>query len=603
MAYIPQEKIDEIRERADIVEVISDYVSLKKTGKNYIGLCPFHHEKTPSLTVSEEKQIFYCFGCGTGGNVFSFLIKHENMSFPETAKHLAGKYGIKIPEEERGKGQGGCPMAADKSQKELMFSINQISCDFFLKNLQADSKGAQTARDYLKKRGVTNDVIREFRIGYAADSWDSFSNFLSHKKYPLEAAEKAGLIIKRKDNGYYDRFRNRLMFPILDIQGRVIGFGGRTLGNDDAKYINSPESDIFKKGEVLYGISYAKSAAAKAGHILIVEGYFDLITLHQYGLKNSAATMGTALTEPHIRKLRNYAGEVYALFDGDEAGKRAAIRSIPLFLDSGTKARIVLIPHGIDPDEILRKHGRELMDRCIKDAKPFMDFLLEETKKRFDTSSSNGKISFLAEMGNYISKIKNSMEKNFYIEKTARVIHVGTDVVISSLQENTQIKINRQKAKEMPSSSEIISTKGTGTRLAEETILKVLLSHPHLYTEKVGEAIDAFRNSPFKEIGGLFKELLDAGKEPEISSMIDTVSDENIKKWLARASVSDNKEIGEEHQRILFDCCKKVITHSIGREEIKALLNKLNEAEKSGDRKMLEAAARELIEKKRSPTE
>lgn len=578
MTFIPDNKIDEIRERADIVQIVSEYVSLKKAGRNHKGLCPFHSEKTPSFTVSEDKQIFYCFGCHAGGDVFAFLMKHENMSFNEVVNHLAKRYGIEIELDSQ-------RVKESKSQKEIMFSINHMVSEFFIKNLSQDSKpapagikqgDAQNARDYLKKRGLTDEVIKEFKIGYAPNSWDGVLNFLKYKKSPLDIAEKLGLIIKKNDR-YYDRFRNRLMFPILDVQGRIIGFGARTLGNDDAKYINSPESEIFKKGEVFYGIYQAKASASKQGFVLVVEGYFDLIALHQYGFKNSIATMGTALTEVyHLEKLRPYAKELYPLFDGDDAGRRAALRSIPFFLDKDVKAKIVLIPRGMDPDDLLRKHGKETMEKCIKDAQPFMDFLLDEIKKKFDTSSSRGKIAFIEEAGQYISKVKNNLERDFYIGKIAHAVQVGTDVVLSAvIKEMSTAKKHETHIK--LSSKETISIKELGIKVAEETILKILMTYPNLYNEKISDVINVFRESTLKEIGMFLVKNLNADRTLQIADLTKEVSDENMKKWLIKTSVSDNEEIKEHPEKILEDCCRTVITNNVDKEkkeEAKALLKR-----------------------------
>lgn len=608
MTFIPDEKIDEIRRQSDIIRIISEYVHLKKTGKNYKGLCPFHSEKTPSFTVNEDKQIFYCFGCHTGGNVITFLMRHENMSFPETVRHLAKRYGIEIPEDERGKGQG----ARGKSENEVMFSVNQTALEFFIKNLFHDSRGAQTARDYLKKRGLTDDIVREFKIGYAPDSWNSLLDFLRYKKFPLALAEKTGLIIKKQSSTsstqYYDRFRNRLMFPIMDVQGRVIGFGARTLGSDDAKYLNSPESVLFKKGEVFYGIHQAKAAISKTNSALIVEGYFDLIALHQYGFKNSVATMGTALTENHLRKLRNYAGEVYALFDGDDAGRLAALRGVPLFILEDAKAKIVLVPHGIDPDDLLRKHGKDALEKCIKEAHPFMDFLLEETKKRFDTSSSSGKIGFIVEIGGYLAKLKNDVERNFYIEKTAHLMQVDRDVVKAAVKTAIAAKSHKsenrgvQQTKGMLTDKAVISKKFLGTKLAEETILKILVFYPDLCSQDVRGVIENFKDRTLLEAGKFLMEKIGANTNSKFcpADIIDEISDEDIRQWFLKTSVSDAGDIQENPVRILDDCCRKIISNNIDKEEAKRLLKQVKEADRTGNRNLFEKAARQFIEKKKN---
>ena len=319
---IPKEKIEEVRERASIVQVINEYVPLTKRGHNHVGLCPFHSEKTPSFTVNEEKKIFYCFGCNATGNVITFLMKKDGLAFPEAVRALASRYGIAINESKR--------EAPD--DREQIYAALKAASAYFTGVLRASA--GDPAKEYLKARGMTGELAKRFHIGYATDKWDGLFNFLKKNGIGAEAACKAGLLVKKdKGPGYYDRFRNRVIFPITDVRGRIIGFGGRALDEKSLpKYLNSPESPVFKKGETLFGLYQAKEAVSKEGYVLVVEGYFDLVALHTHGFLNSVATMGTALTTDHIRTLKGYTSSIYALFDSDEAGKEGrAARPQSLF--------------------------------------------------------------------------------------------------------------------------------------------------------------------------------------------------------------------------------------------------------------------------------
>ena len=422
---IPQEKIDEIRERTNIVEIVSEYVPLKKNGKNHIGLCPFHSEKTPSFTVNDEKQIFYCFGCGTGGNAFTFLMKQESLSFPEAVRTVAKRVGIDVSMLDK-------KPSGEEQQRELMFLANHVAQDFYHHYLLT-SPDAEKARQYIGKRGLKPEIIKSFKIGYAPAGRDSLARALSNKGISLEIAEKAGLV-SRKNKDFYDKFRNRIMFPITDTRARAIGFGGRSLNNEEPKYLNSPTSPLFKKGEVVYGMYQAKNFASSKGFVLIVEGYFDFLMLHQYGFINTVATLGTALTPNHLRKLKGYTKEVYTLFDSDTAGKAAALKSLPLFIEEDIPARIVLIPPGLDPDDLLKKEGTAKMAEYIHNARPIMDFFLDSMRVKFNIEIPNGKVSFLEEAAPYVASIKNAAERDIYVKKIVDIIHIGQDAVLSAVR-------------------------------------------------------------------------------------------------------------------------------------------------------------------------
>ncbi|UCF95264.1 MAG: DNA primase, partial [Desulfobacterales bacterium] len=314
-SFIPEDKIAEIRNAVDIVDIVSEVVLLKKAGRNFLGLCPFHAEKTPSFSVSPDKQIYHCFGCGAGGSAFNFLMQHEGLSFPEAVQSLARRYGIDIPTERLSREQN-----KRIRQRENLLTINRQALEFFCQALR-DSAGGKSAMAYLQKRGIMPEIIDRFGLGYAPNGWRNLVDFFSQRKSSLDLVEKSGLIVSQKNrNGFYDRFRDRIIFPIIDLNMQVIGFGGRVLDESLPKYLNSPETPLYNKSRSLYGLHQAKDKCRASDTVYIVEGYLDLLALHQNGIENTVATLGTALTADHVRLLRRYAGRMVLVYDSDEAG-------------------------------------------------------------------------------------------------------------------------------------------------------------------------------------------------------------------------------------------------------------------------------------------
>ncbi len=368
--FIPEEKIDDIRNTADVVDVVSAYVALKKTGKNFLGLCPFHAEKTPSFTVSPEKQIFHCFGCGQGGNVFSFVMQYNNLSFPEAVRFLAQRYGIQIPTRQMSTGE-----KRRFQEKDGLFELNRQALAYY-RNVLLETSAGKHGRDYISKRQMTPEVIDRFGLGYAPEGWRNLVQYFSKKGVGLNDVERAGLIIAKKGT-HYDRFRDRIIFPILDIHEKVVGFGGRCLDDSLPKYLNSPETPLYHKSRILYGLHAAKKACRQTGSVFVVEGYFDVLALFCHGIKNVVATLGTALTRDHLRILKGYAQRVTLVFDSDEAGMKAAERTLSLFMEEKVSVRVMVLPEGQDPDSFIFEVGRDGFDERAEQALDLMSFLLE----------------------------------------------------------------------------------------------------------------------------------------------------------------------------------------------------------------------------------
>jgi DNA primase len=386
-SFEQKDAVQRVKDAAQIVDIIGECVSLKRAGANMKGLCPFHAEKTPSFMVNPARQSFHCFGCGEGGDVLNFMMKYYNLTFPETLKQLAQRYQITLPEKEF---TSDDRRKAEKRQK--LFDANERAAQMYHEYLLNHSEAAQ-ARDYLSEREIPQEMINDYNLGYAPESWDFLSNKVSKSSITLAEAEEAGLVVRKESNRFYDRFRDRILFPISELTGRVVGFGGRILGDGEPKYLNTPETLIFDKGRLLFGLFQNRDAIRKARQAVVVEGNFDLLALVTFGVKNVVAPLGTALTQPQIRLLKGYADEVILLFDGDEAGIKAAIRSVPMFLAEQVTARVALLPAMHDPDTYIRAHGREGLEKYIERALPILEFAFEHLKEKHGASmTGKGKI-------------------------------------------------------------------------------------------------------------------------------------------------------------------------------------------------------------------
>jgi len=364
---------EEVKKAADIVEVIGQYVELKKRGQNYIGLCPFHSERSPSFTVNQSKQIYHCFGCGRGGDVFTFWMEYHNLDFPQSLKDLAERYNIPLPQKR--------DLYADRKKAELkeqLFEINDLAGRYF-HDILVKSANGKPGRDYFSRRNISQETISQFRLGYAVKRWDGLLNYLRSKNCSLDRAAKAGLLVPKNNEEYYDRFRGRIMFSIFDLNHHSIGFGGRILDDSLPKYINTPETPIYHKGYYLYGLDSAFEDIRKRDLAIIVEGYMDMLVLRQHGISNVVASLGTALTSDQIRRLKGYTKNVVVLFDPDDAGREAALKSFPLFLNEGISAKVVVLPEGEDPDSFVNKHGSDAFKKLLKRAAPIFDFYLDQT--------------------------------------------------------------------------------------------------------------------------------------------------------------------------------------------------------------------------------
>ena len=439
--YYSDDVIEEVRMKNDIVDVISGYVRLQRKGSSYFGLCPFHNEKSPSFSVSPSKQMYYCFGCGAGGNVFNFIMEYENFTFIEAVKYLADRAGVKLPEQEYSK---EARAAADL--KTILLEINKKAAAYYYYQLRQET--GKKALEYLQKRELSEETIKACGLGYTGNYSDGLYRYLKSKGYSDQILIEAGLFFFDERQGMKDKFWNRVMFPIMDVNNRVIGFGGRVMGDAQPKYMNSPETKIFDKSRNLYGLNIARRT--RKNYLIICEGYMDVISMHQAGFTNAVASLGTALTSGHASLMRRYTKEVLLTYDSDEAGTKAALRAIDIINNVGGRARVIRLKNAKDPDEYINKNGVEKFKEAVKNAMPATEFKISLIKKQYDVTSTDGKILFIDEVVNIFTKLKDAVEVDAYITKVAEDTGISREAIASKYRE----KISKGSYKRIPTKNE-----------------------------------------------------------------------------------------------------------------------------------------------------
>ncbi len=524
MPRIPETVIDQVRLSIDIVDVVGDHVALTRRGKSFVGLCPFHDDSTPSLNVSQEKQIYKCFACGAGGNSFTFLRDIENISFIEAVRQLADRAGIALPDAK----------PADPDQQEVfdqLYRANELAVKYFHHILTQDEKAAD-AMAYLENRGINRDIIDAFSIGYAPDQWDGFLQVATRRGFSPQILERAGLVSHRQTGGgFYDRFRNRITFPIHAATGRPVAFGARALDpNEQAKYINSPETPVYNKSAILYGLWRDRDAIRDAGEALVVEGYMDLIALAQYGIENAVASSGTALTTDQARLLRRYAPKTILIFDGDTAGATAAMRGIGSLFEVGLEVRVVTLPENHDPDSYVRAHGPDGLLRLTENAAPAIDFLMEQFEQRDDLSTIDGKTRTAHALAELVGRIKDNALKQLVIKDIAEKIGIDEETLISIAQ--TQRRSTRsQNGQPEPESYD------TRPR-SERELLTFLMQHPET-ADTVLQQIspDNFTNSAYRQIATMIAQNRQQKQSIEAAHLIDQCNDDRLSRILTDLSL------------------------------------------------------------------
>lgn len=498
---IPDEKIAEVRERAGIVEVISDYISLRKSGANYQGLCPFHGEKTPSFNVNPGRGIFHCFGCGVGGNAITFVMKMEGLTFPEAVKLLAKRVGVEIQERQLSVAE---KRRLDDKGRDLR--ILSLAAGYYSTVLQQGADG-EPGRRYLAKRGIESSLVPSYRLGYASDKWDGLTLFLKQHGVPLEQVEKLGLI-KRKSSGsgYFDLFRNRLLFTIANVHGEAIGFGGRVLDDSLPKYINSPESALYAKSEVLFGIDLARQAMREERRAIIVEGYFDHLALFRAGIKNVVATCGTALTAGHLQVLKRYAEKIYLLFDGDAAGRKATLRAMELLLAEKVPCFVIEMPKGDDPDSYLASHSADAFKALADSARPAPDYFLRQLVAQEDIATVAGKKSVADQFKPVLLQIADPLERDLYVKELSRLIGVDARM----LRTEPQVGFREAPAAQKP-----------GMSGAAESAVALLCRYPEIAGEFVSSGVMELLPAELATVAGHIVAQLSQGEKPDYSQLLE----------------------------------------------------------------------------------
>ncbi|HXI84845.1 MAG TPA: DNA primase [Verrucomicrobiae bacterium] len=484
---IPEPVLEQIRQNNDVVEVIGSYFPLKRAGANFRALCPFHKEKTPSFNVNPSKQIWHCFGCGEGGNVFSFVMKYENVDFLTAVRRLAERAGIKLEYEERAGDPG-------RDQKDQLLVLHEVAANFFHHNLMKEPSAA-VAREYLKNRGITAETAKKWRLGYSPDAWDGLIQHAATKKLAAELLAAGGLALQRdRGDGFYDRFRGRLMFPICDEQGRAVGFSGRILtdAKDQPKYVNSPETPIFQKGRILFALDKAKRAILDEKYAIVCEGQVDTISCHEAGVENVVAPQGTALTEQHARILKRYAEEVVLMFDADAAGQNAIVRSAGPLWDAGVVIRVAVLPPRHDPDSYVKAFGGEKLKELVTKAPSFFLYLLDRLSQQHDPRTERGKLQIARQMAEWLARIPTPILLATYAQQTARRLDIGEDVLRKEVTKLTGSRRDRTGIAggddELNDAADIDEERPRGLP-AEEMLLRTMLADERII-EIAAERLD-----------------------------------------------------------------------------------------------------------------
>ena len=580
---IPEATLDQIQDRADIVEIISALVPLRRAGRNLKANCPFHQEKTPSFVVNPDKQIFHCFGCGAGGNVFSFLMKFEKKDFLEVVESLAERVGIEIPKEKNRD-------AASSERWELLLKTHRLAQEFYHQFLLKHQE-ASDAREYLEKRGLSQKTIEDFKIGFAPESWDTLTAAL-RKQFPESLLEKSGLVLPRKEGGFYDRFRKRIIFPILDAKGQCIAFGGRVMDDSVPKYLNSPETEIYVKGRHLYGLAQARSSIRELDAAIVVEGYMDVIGCVQAGVTNVVASLGTALTPDQVRLVKRQTQNVFILYDADKAGEMATQRGLELFLEEGMEIRIVRLPEGHDPDSYIRDAGIERFRAAMGAAQPLFDYRLALLKKQHGVATLDAKVKIANEMVKLFSRVRNEI-----------LVSAWTRALASELQlSETALQSETKKSKESAANHYLTAPRVPETRPvsqeirpAERLLLGLLLERPDLLRLAGGSlTAEEFENASVKKTFSRLRELAQAGREATVAHLINVFGEDEETGRLLTSASAEAERVTEKEKA--FEDCLTWMRRSRLHGQREELQTRILEAQKEGDHDRIRALMRDFGE-------
>lgn len=560
--------IDQIKQTASIVDIASQYTALRRRGNKHVGLCPFHAEKSPSFTVDEEKQLFHCFGCGIGGDLFTLVMEKENLSFPEALRFLADKYNIKLPEKRQ-----FSPHLAKLEEK--LAKISEDSLAFFRKNL-FNTKEGEGALEYLHKRGITDETIQTLKIGYALNSWDALLNFFLRQKIPPHLPEKAGLILQRtKTEGYYDRFRGRIIFPIFTPTGKVVAFGGRTIIDQEPKYLNSPDTPIYTKGKLLYGWNLTKDAIREKREIILVEGYTDFLALYQAGIQNVAASLGTSLTSEQVMQASRFESRVILCYDADAAGIKAALRATSLCFEQGVEIKVAALPKGFDPDSFIKKYGPEKFTRTIDKSKPGLKFLIDAYVQGRTIDSPEQKNKVARSIINEIVKVPNPVIRSEYLKQTSEELAIDEGILRSLIKTKTEKKEEEKTIYFLN---------------AEKRLLQILFEDscigPEVFKSIKTEDFTGLRSEAIFQI---FSDYFNNGKEPNFQHLRDKIEKELFS---SLSQILQEKEQSPSIEEAL-ECIRALRQYALEKKVLN-LKNDITRFEKAGNDKKVFSVMKEL---------
>ncbi|NCB73582.1 MAG: DNA primase [Clostridia bacterium] len=585
MAF-PESFIKELTERNDINEVVSAYVRLtKKSGNNMFGLCPFHSEKSPSFSVSNDKQIYHCFGCGKGGSVINFIMEIENLSYPDAVRFLARRVGMAVPEDEKD---------VNFSRRERMLQLNRDAARYFYEQLSAPN--AEDARQYIIKRDISPAMVTRFGLGFAPDSWDSLVFAMQQKGYTKPELLDAGLAkaSKKGNGGIYDTFRNRLMFPVIDIRGSVIGFSGRILGDGEPKYMNSPETLVFSKSHNLFAMNLAKKS--KMGYIILSEGNIDVVAMHQAGIDCAVASLGTSLTPEQARLISRYVGEVVIAYDGDAAGQKASQRAILILQQLDIKVRVLRMSGAKDPDEYIKKFGAAAFENLLKRSESHIEYRLADIASKYELSSDESRVAFIKEATGLIASLPSTVEREVYSRKTAEMARLSGDTVITEVERIRKRILGQARKKQDSESSRpahLTQPRGKNLRFdniksaaAEKGVIRLLYYEPSLFNEKAQLSEEDFSSPLLAKFYTQLKERIIFGAQPSLALLAENFTSDEIS--ILTEILNEPTELSQS-ERALDDYIKIIKTEKLKRHsgdgespDLNEIANKMRESKGYG---------------------
>lgn len=570
---IPDDKINEVRAASDIVEVVSAYLALKRRGQNYFGLCPFHTEKTPSFSVNPQRQIFRCFGCGAGGNVFTFLMRMENITFPEAVLRLAQRAGISITLDRLDE--------REAREREAIYAANRMAAEYFYRNLTAAAEGA-AARAYLEARHLQLGPLGKFGLGYALDRWEGLINHAAAKKVSVEVLHLAGLVVPRSDGGYYDRFRHRLMFPFFDLMGKIVGFGGRRLREDEsAKYVNSPETMVYRKGATLYGLYQSKEYIRQADTAILVEGYIDLLSLFQRGICNVISSSGTALTEEQATLLRRYCQQVVVLYDADSAGASAAIRGADILVSRGLDVRVACLPAGHDPDSFVNEQGEEAVKDLVAQARSLVEFKIDALRRAGFFASPEKKARAIHAVIESVAVIPDEIKRNLVAQQVGQMLGMDERVIVAAVN---RVRQGQRWDGRRPPAKVVGAPAVSRAETAEKNLVGMMVRDPaviHKVREHLG--VEDFRHPTLRPLVAEMWKAIDQGRTFDPTASVNFHTDPEVASVVVAAMERQeaHESLSEVERRVMWDSIA-ILKRRPLEEELQAVRAQIKELEAKG---------------------